>query len=178
MEIDHDGPLVATHARTTTPGTDRTAEAHLPPAHAAVRPGVPPTAWLEWAAAIGPTTRQLVAVRLERAVIPEPQYPRCRGILHLAAQFSPAVRERAAARALETGVDTVRALTAFGQPDQTSAPRAPARRRTTTGGAHSTSSRRRSPMRRPAVTDRLHQLHLTAMAAAWTHQPQEPDVLA
>jgi len=33
-------------------------------------------------------------------------------------------------------------------------------------------------MRRPAVTDRLHQLHLTAMAAAWTHQPQEPDVLA
>ena len=33
-------------------------------------------------------------------------------------------------------------------------------------------------MSRPAVTDRLHQLHLTAMAAAWTHPPQEPDVLA
>jgi transposase len=122
VEIYHDGQLVATHARVTTPGTYRTAEAHLPPAHAAVRQGVTPTAWLERAAAIGPTTRQLVAALLERAVIPEQQYPRCRGILHLAEQFSPAVLERAAARALETGVDTVRALTAFCQQDQTPDP--------------------------------------------------------
>lgn len=122
VEIFHDGQVVATHPRATTPGTYRTLEAHMPPAHVAVRRGWSPQYFLDQATRVGPTTRQLVATLLERAVIPEQQYPRCRGLLRLAEQFSPAVLEQAAQQALKTGVDTVRGLTAFCQQIQAEAP--------------------------------------------------------
>jgi transposase len=121
--VEH--PRVASHPRAARPGTWSTRLEHLPPHHQAMQKGWSPEYFTQQAQQIGPQTATLVTTILERAVVPEQVYTRCRGLLRLAQEFSPAVLEQAAARAVPAEIFTVKAVRTFCQ--QATVPPAPPR---------------------------------------------------
>jgi transposase len=110
VECFADHQRVASHRRAARRGTWSTRPEHMPPHHRAVLKGWSSAYFLDQAALIGPQTHALMEAILAAAVIPEQQYTRCRGILRLAQEFTPAILEVAAQRAIHAEVNTVKAI--------------------------------------------------------------------
>ena len=110
VECLADHQRVASHRRAVRRGTWSTRSEHMPPHHQAVAKGWSTDYFLDQAAQIGPETHALIQLVLTAAVIPEQHYTRCRGILRLAQEFTPAIVEAAAQRARHAEVNTVKAL--------------------------------------------------------------------
>ncbi len=110
VECFADHQRVASHRRAVRRGTWSTRSEHMPPHHQAVAKGWSTDYFLDQAAQIGPETHALIQLVLTAAVIPEQHYTRCRGILRLAQEFTPAIVEAAAQRARHAEVSTVKAL--------------------------------------------------------------------
>ncbi len=112
VECFHDHLRVASHPRLTR---DRwhTLPEHMPPAHRAVTQGWDAAFFRQKAGQVGPHTAELIDTILTRAVIPQQVFRRCQGILALASQYSGAILETAAQRALTCDAFAYRVLKAF-----------------------------------------------------------------
>ncbi len=121
VECLADGQRVASHPRALRPGHWSTHREHMPPHHQAVQHGLSREILVQRAQRIGPATTQLLETIFDRAPIPEQVYTRCRGILRLAHDFSPAVLEAAAQRARQAELLTVKGVRLFCQKAQADA---------------------------------------------------------
>jgi transposase len=111
VEVLHQGKRVAAHPRQ---GPERvcTVEAHLPKAHQAHRQWSPQRV-LDWAQAIGPATRAVVAHQLTDRPHPEHGYRACLGLLSHARGYGEARLEAACTRALAIASPSVRSVTSI-----------------------------------------------------------------
>ena len=111
VEVLHQGKRVAAHPRQ---GPERvcTVEAHLPKAHQAHRQWSPQRL-LDWAQAIGPATRAVVAHQLTDRPHPEHGYRACLGLLSHARGYGEARLEAACTRALAIASPSVRSVTSI-----------------------------------------------------------------
>ena len=110
VECFADHQRVATHLRAGRRGTWSTRPEHMPPHHRAVLKGWSSAHFLDQAAQIGPHTHALMKKILAAGVIPEQHFTRCRRILRLAQEFTPAILEVAAQRATRAEVNAVKAV--------------------------------------------------------------------
>jgi transposase len=111
VEVLHQGQRVASHPRH---GSERvsTLDAHLPKAHQAHRQWSPQR-FLDWAQAIGPATRAVVAHQLTDRPHPEHGYRACLGLLSQARRYGEARLEAACARALAIASPSYRSVTSI-----------------------------------------------------------------
>ncbi len=100
--------------RPSPPGPERvsTLDAHLPKAHQAHRQWSPQR-FLDWAQAIGPATRAVVAHQLTDRPHPEHGYRACLGLLSHARRYGEARLEAACARALAIASPRYRSVTSI-----------------------------------------------------------------
>lgn len=98
VEALHKGKRVAVHAR-YGPHRFSTLVEHMPRSHRAHREWSPGR-FLNWAADIGPCTRQVVQQQLENRPHPEHGYRACLGLLNLTRRYGKARLEKACERAL------------------------------------------------------------------------------
>ncbi|WP_111979360.1 IS21 family transposase [Algibacillus agarilyticus] len=109
VKIYHQDKLVAIHPRAYGVGRHSTNEQHMPEAHRQHQQWSPQR--LErWAAQIGKHTESLVRLYLQSRKHPEQSYRRCLGLLNLAKQYSPERLNAACARALQTKVTHLKAI--------------------------------------------------------------------
>ncbi|MDH3644657.1 MAG: IS21 family transposase [Gammaproteobacteria bacterium] len=99
VEVLHRGKRVAVHAHLHGKGRFVTEPAHLPKAHRAHLEWSPGR-FMNWAAEIGPATRDLVKYQLHNRPHPEHGYRACLGLLSLARRYGKARLEVACTRAL------------------------------------------------------------------------------
>jgi transposase len=111
VEVLHQGKRVAAHPR-QGPERISTVEAHLPKAHQAHRRWSPQRL-LDWARAIGPATRAVVAHQLTDRPHPEHGYRACLGLLSHARGYGETRLEAACARALAIDAPSVRSITSI-----------------------------------------------------------------
>ena len=100
VEIFHRGQRVASHIRSSRPGSHTTNEAHRPKSHQRYLEWTPQRL-VHWASTIGPSTASLVDTILQSRTHPEQGFRSCLGILRLAKSFSPDRLEAASARAIK-----------------------------------------------------------------------------
>jgi transposase len=103
VEIFHRGKRVASHLRSRERNTPVTHSEHRPKSHQA-HLDWPPSRIVNWAAQVGANTAQLVQRILDDKPHPEMGYRACLGIIRLARKYSPQRMEKAAERAVLTGV--------------------------------------------------------------------------
>ena len=99
VAIFHAGARVASHARSHRVGEHSTLPEHMPKAHREHREWTP-ARLLAWADECGPSTREVVAVTLERKPHPEHGYRVCLGLKRLAKRYSAARLEAACRRSM------------------------------------------------------------------------------
>ena len=104
MECLANGKRVAGHRRAHRPGSWSTRDEHMPPNHQAMKYGWSRETFVRRAKQIGPESTKLIETILNRSVILEQVYTRCRGILRLARDFTSAVLEEATRRALHAEI--------------------------------------------------------------------------
>jgi transposase len=99
VELFHRGERVASHARSYKRGGHSTLAEHMPKAHQKHLEWSP-SRIVDWAANIGPKTRELAEAILAERRHPEQGYRSCLGILRLGKRFGHERLEAAAARAV------------------------------------------------------------------------------
>lgn len=99
VEFFHAAKRVASHIRSALRGSHSTQADHMPASHRAHLEWTPER-FLNWAASVGPSTRDLVGYLLEHKPHPEMGYRSCLGLLGLAKRFGGDRLEAACARAL------------------------------------------------------------------------------
>jgi transposase len=109
VEVFHHGRRVASHARSARRGAHSTQADHMPKAHRAHMEWTPGR-FLTWAAEIGPSTRDLVRLLLERRPHPEMGYRSCLGLLSLERRYGKERLEAACKRALSLNAPTRRSV--------------------------------------------------------------------
>jgi transposase len=109
VEIFHQGKRVASHVRTRKAYAAITNSEHRPASHRA-HLDWPPSRMIQWAATVGPRTREVVERVLEAQPHPEMGYRSCLGIIRLGQHYPVARVEAAAERALLTGALTYKSL--------------------------------------------------------------------
>lgn len=102
VELFHRGVRVASHPRSYRRGAHTTSVEHMPKAHQKHLEWSP-SRILQWAASIGPKTRELAEAILAERRHPEQGYRSCLGILRLGKRFGQDRLEAAAARAVAAG---------------------------------------------------------------------------
>lgn len=102
VEIFHKGKRVASHVRTHKAHAAITDHQHRPASHRA-HLDWPPSRMIQWAATVGPRTREVVERILDTYPHPEMGYRSCLGIIRLGERYPAARVEAAAERALLTG---------------------------------------------------------------------------
>jgi transposase len=102
VELFHKGQRVASHFRARGHGHTVTIAEHRPRSHQEHLEWTP-SRMVHWAESIGPYTARLFERILADKPHPEMGYRGCRGIIRLAARYSPVRMEAAAERALLTG---------------------------------------------------------------------------
>ncbi len=102
VECFFKGQRVAIHIRSLQRGRHTTVAEHMPVAHRKHMAWTPGRL-LNWALAIGPSTRDVVQWQLDNRPHPEQGYRACLGLLNLAKQFSEPRLEAACQRALAIG---------------------------------------------------------------------------
>lgn len=102
VEIFHRGKRVASHLRNRGRHQNVTQNEHRPKSHQAHLEWTP-SRMINWAAATGPHTAQLVERILDDKPHPEMGYRACLGLIRLAAKYTAARMEAACERALLTG---------------------------------------------------------------------------
>ena len=102
VECLHQGRRVASHARSLKRGAHSTVAEHMPRAHQKHLDWTPGR-FLNWALAIGPSTRDLVHWQLTHRPHPEMGYRACLGLLNLARRYGKPRLEAACRRALAIG---------------------------------------------------------------------------
>ncbi len=108
VEILYQGERVASHRRSTRPGSFTTVATHMPLSHQRHREWTP-SRFLSWAQTLGPHTHTLVAHLLQRRY-PEQGYRSCLGLLNLLKRYGPARLEAACQRAITLGAYTRRSV--------------------------------------------------------------------
>jgi len=109
IEIFHQGKRVASHVRTHKAYTAVTKTEHRPASHRA-HLDWPPSRMVEWAATVGPRTREVVERIMDAFPHPEMGYRSCLGIIRLGQRYPVARVEAAAARALTTGAVSYKSM--------------------------------------------------------------------
>lgn len=109
VECFHSSERVAAHQRSDRKGHHTTITEHLPDHHQAHLEWSPGR-FLNWAAKIGPHTRDAVRFTLERFAHPEMSYRSCLGLLSLAKRFGEERLEAACHRAIALGSPTRRSI--------------------------------------------------------------------
>lgn len=99
VEIFHQGVRVASHPRVLGVNRYETLLDHRPPAHRAYLEWTPDRL-LRWAVSIGPSTAELIQIRLTMRAHPEQSFRACLGILRLATRYGHDRLEAACRRAL------------------------------------------------------------------------------
>jgi transposase len=99
VEVFHQARLIAAHPRASERGRRSTRDAHRPQRHVAIIENNLVRV-LERAATIGPATLEVLRQQAARRLHPEETLRSAQGILRLAADFSPAMLERACQRAV------------------------------------------------------------------------------
>lgn len=110
VEIFHQQQRVALHVRSDRRGAFTTLPEHLPPAHQIYLQEWTPARFLNWAAEVGPSTRDLVDTILQSRSVQPQAYRSCFGLLGLAKRFTPERLEAACQRALALGLPTRRSV--------------------------------------------------------------------
>ena len=113
VEIFHQRQRVTLHVRSDRQGAFTTLPEHLPPAHQIYLQEWTPARFLNWAAGIGPSTRDLVDSILQSRSVKPQAYRSCFGLLGLAKRFTPERLEAACQRALALGLPTRRSVLAI-----------------------------------------------------------------
>ena len=109
VEVFHQGERVASHRKSSCPGTHTTLSAHMPESHQAVS-GWNAERFLSWAAKVGPATRQIVELILASRRHPQQAFRSCLGLLSLAKRDSPDLLERACQKGLTLSVHSCREI--------------------------------------------------------------------
>jgi transposase len=109
VEIFHRGKRVASHLRSRKRNEAVTQNGHRPRSHRAHLEWSP-SRMVDWAAAVGSNTAQLVQRMLDDKPHPEMGFRACLGIIRLAKKYSPARMEAAAERAILTGAVSYRSV--------------------------------------------------------------------
>jgi len=108
VEIFHDSQRIAQHARSHLRGHHTTLTEHMPAHHRFVRDWSP-SRFSEWAAKIGPETKELVEAVIRSKEHPEQGYRAALGILNLAKKHGNTVLETASFHANRNGHVSYRA---------------------------------------------------------------------
>lgn len=101
IEVLSGNKRIASHLRSARVGGYTTLAEHMPPAHQAYKDQWPPERLVSWAAEVGPNTRDLVAIILEKAMHPQQKYNSCLGIIRLKDRHGKERLEMAARRAVK-----------------------------------------------------------------------------
>jgi transposase len=101
VEVLCDNRRIASHLRSPRVGGYTTISEHMPPAHQAYGDKWPPERLVSWAAEVGPNTRDLVRIILEKAAHPQQKYNSCQGIIKLKSRYGRERLEMAAKRAVK-----------------------------------------------------------------------------
>lgn len=109
VEILYGGKRVASHARSPVRGGKTTLFEHMPKAHQAFLEWTP-SKLLEWSAAIGPYTHQVVKEFFEEKPHLEIAYRACRGLVTLARRYGSERIEQACRRAIAIGAPTYKSI--------------------------------------------------------------------
>jgi transposase len=109
VEIFHKGQRVASHVRTHKAYTAITKSEHRPASHRA-HLDWPPSRMIQWAATVGPRTRDVVERIMQAFPHPEMGYRSCLGIIRLGQRYPVARVEAAAERALITGAVSYKSM--------------------------------------------------------------------
>lgn len=96
-----DNKRIASHQRSYRVGGYTTVSEHMPPAHQAYGDKWPPERLINWAAEVGPNTRDLVTIILEKAMHPQQKYNACLGIIKLKSRYGKERLELASRRAVK-----------------------------------------------------------------------------
>jgi len=99
VEIFFKGKRVASHVRSSQPGTHTTLTEHMPESHKRYLEWTP-SRIMKWAAKTGPSTEALVAEIMERKTHPEQGFRSCLGIIRLGKRYGEERLEAACRRAL------------------------------------------------------------------------------
>lgn len=102
IEIFYNFKKIATHMRSFIPHRHTTIKDHMPDAHRSISEWSP-SRMINWGSAIGPCTKQVIEIMLNKRRYPEQNYRACLGILRLAKRYSDQRLERACQRACEFG---------------------------------------------------------------------------
>jgi len=108
VEIFHDSQRITQHVRSHLPGHHTTLTEHMPANHRFVREWSP-SRFSEWAAKIGPETKELVEAVMRSKEYPEQGYRAALGILNLAKKHGNTVLETASFHANRNGHVSYRA---------------------------------------------------------------------
>ena len=109
VEVFHREERVASHPRSSSPGSHTTLSLHMPDAHQAVS-GWSSERFLAWADKVGPATREIVATLLASRRHPQQAFRSCLGLLSLARRDSPDLLERACQKGLALSVHSYREI--------------------------------------------------------------------
>lgn len=109
VEIFHQGVRVASHPRARGVNRYETLSDHRPAAHRAYLEWTPER-FLRWATTIGPSTTELIQIRLTTRAHPEQSFRACLGILRLATRYGHDRLEAACRRALVSGIHQYRGI--------------------------------------------------------------------
>mgnify|MGYP000315156298 CR=1 FL=1 len=109
VHLYHQGKVVAVHPRSNQAGSHTTQTQHMPAAHQAQHQQWTPQRFERWASQIGADTLQMVQHYLNQRQHPQQAYRRCLGLLNLEKKYPKRLND-ACARALATGIDSVKSI--------------------------------------------------------------------
>jgi transposase len=109
IEVLREGKRVVLHARSREKFHHTTKKEHMPPSHQAVLKWTP-SRLLNWAAKIGPGTKQQVQALIDSREHPEQSYRACLGLLRLEKKVGQSRLEAACTRANQLGIVSMRRI--------------------------------------------------------------------
>ena len=109
IEIFHRGKSVAIHPRNFGRGKYTTLREHMPSNHQFMD-SVNGPQLVQWAATIGPYTKDFVSAALKSRSIPEQAYRPCLGVINLAKKYSAPLLEQACRSAIEARTFSYKAV--------------------------------------------------------------------
>jgi transposase len=109
VAIYYDNVRVVQYRRDRTPNGYTTLPEHMPPSHRWYAEWSPEK-FLGWARSMGPETEAIIAKVLEAAVYPPQAFKSCLGILNLAKQHGPERLNKACAKALQVGTQSLKRI--------------------------------------------------------------------
>ena len=109
ISIYHNNKQIAVHPRILKLGHHSTSKEHMPKEHRFMQEWTP-SRFLDWAAKIGPETKQQIDFMLNSRKYPEQSYRACLGILRLAKKYGEDRLELASKRANQLGIVSFKSI--------------------------------------------------------------------